>query len=134
MGWEIGFDKQWQRDIGYGVPAYCDHPGCMKRIDRGLSYVCGGDMYGGARGCGLYFCEKHLILHARLPQLCARCDRRRPPFNPTPDHPIWIYWKLIDPSWKVWRNENTDTVNLMWEAIGDENISELRKAVSMEIY
>ena len=43
MGWSIGFDTRWNRDIGYGVPAYCDHPGCNKEIDRGLSHVCGGE-------------------------------------------------------------------------------------------
>ncbi len=43
MSWAVGFDETWQRDIGYGVPAYCDHPGCMAEIDRGLSYVCGGE-------------------------------------------------------------------------------------------
>src|SRR4051812_7048849 len=26
MGWSIGYDSNWQRDIGYGVPAFCDHP------------------------------------------------------------------------------------------------------------
>ncbi|HEV7521417.1 MAG TPA: hypothetical protein VGP89_09990, partial [Candidatus Angelobacter sp.] len=60
MGWSLGFDSNWQRDIGYGVPAYCDHPKCNKKIDRGLSYVCGGEPYGGELGCGLYFCSEHL--------------------------------------------------------------------------
>jgi hypothetical protein len=41
MGWgNCGFDKQG-RPIGYVHEAYCDHPGCNKKIDRGLSYVCG---------------------------------------------------------------------------------------------
>lgn len=39
MGWSVGFDENWQRDIGYGVPAYCDHPQCKAEIDRGLDYV-----------------------------------------------------------------------------------------------
>jgi hypothetical protein len=59
MGWSIGWDGTWKRDIGYGVPAYCDHPECSAEIDRGLSYVCGGDPYGGEHGCGLFFCGKH---------------------------------------------------------------------------
>ena len=50
MGWSIGYDSNWDRDIGYGVPAYCDHPDCNEEIDRGLSYVCGGEPYGGDRG------------------------------------------------------------------------------------
>lgn len=57
MGWAIGYDAQWQRDIGYGVTAYCDHPRCNKTIDRGLSYVCGGEPYGGERGCGITRCN-----------------------------------------------------------------------------
>ena len=31
MGWSIGFDSKWNRDIGYGVPATCDYP----RLRRG---------------------------------------------------------------------------------------------------
>src|SRR6185503_6645031 len=103
MGWSIGFDSRWNRDIGYGVPATCDHPKCNEEIDRGLSYVCGGDPKGGDRGCGLYFCPLHLIHSIRLPQLCERCKRRRLPFKAKPDHPTWINWKLTDESWQEWR-------------------------------
>lgn len=103
MGWSIGFDTGWNRDIGYGVPAYCDHPGCGKEIDRGLSHVCGGEPCGGDRGCGLYFCSEHLIEHARLPQLCRRCHNRKEPYKPTPDHPEWIEFKNTDESWAEWR-------------------------------
>lgn len=110
MGWSIGYDSTWKRDIGYGVPAFCDHPGCKEEINRGLGCVCGGEPYGGERGCGLYFCGEHLISHAKLPQLCARCDTRRKPFDPTPDHPKWIKHKLTDESWQQWRSENTDEV------------------------
>ena len=64
MGWSIGFDQKWNRDIGYGVPCVCDHPGCDKEIDRGLSYVCCGDQpEGGEHGCGLYFCPDHKRSH-----------------------------------------------------------------------
>jgi hypothetical protein len=106
MGWSLGFDDHWQRDIGYGVPAICDHPGCEERIDRGLSYVCGGEPYGGERGCGLYFCEAHLLHHAKLPQLCERCSQRRKPFAPKPDSLQWLYFKMTDESWAEWRAEN----------------------------
>lgn len=111
MGWSIGYDDNWKRDIGYGVPAYCDHPDCNEVIDRGLSYVCGGHPFGGERGCGLYFCGKHLYLHGRLPQLCDRCcPRIKKPFKAKPDHPEWIKWKLTDESWQQWREENPDEV------------------------
>lgn len=107
MGWSIGWDIHWQRDIGYAVPAECDHPKCAEQIDRGLSFVCGGEPYGGDRGCGLFFCEKHLEYStARLPQLCARCVRNRAPYKPKTDVEEWVDWKMTDPSWAEWRKEN----------------------------
>jgi hypothetical protein len=99
MSWAVGFDERWQRDIGYGVPAICDHPGCGAEIDRGLSYVCGGEPYGGEEGCGLYFCEKHLFGHF----VCERCRDKKEPFEPTPDTSEWIHHKTTDPSWEKWR-------------------------------
>lgn len=121
MGWSIGYDSKWQRDIGYGVPAYCDHPGCTEQIDRGLSYVCGGEPHGGDRGCGLYFCSKHLSLFARLPQLCERCaPRKRAPFPAKPDHPDWMRWKLSDDSWRQWRKQNPEAVAQMRTALNNQ--------------
>lgn len=111
MSWSIGYDRKWKRDIGYGVPAWCDHPGCAEEIDRGLSFVCGGEPYGGERGCGLYFCGQHLHMSVRLPQLCKSCLKcRKKDFEPKPDHPRWIEWKLTDASWAAWRQENPDQV------------------------
>lgn len=123
MGWSIGFDRNWNRDIGYGVPAYCDHPGCMAEIDRGLAYVCGGEPYGGEFGCGLYFCGSHLW-HAereeRLYQLCERCQQADEhgeygtnPFTPTKEHPEWIAHKLTHESWAEWRAEHPDEVKAL---------------------
>jgi hypothetical protein len=107
MGWSIGFDSKWQRDIGYGVPATCDHPGCVQKIDRGLSHVCGNEPYGGDHGCGLYFCSKHLSgPHSR----CNQCLKGLPDYKPKPDHPQWIAFKLYDPSWEKWREESPATV------------------------
>lgn len=115
MGWSIGYDPNWKRDIGYGVPARCDHPECGKFIDRGLSYVCGGEPYGGEEGCGLFFCWKHLHYHKDAKhQLCERCVVSRveppPPFEPKPDLRKWLRWKLRHSSWKTWREENPDEV------------------------
>jgi hypothetical protein len=106
MGWSIGFDSQWGRDIGYGVPAVCDHPRCEKASDRGLAYVCGGEPYGGDKGCGLYFCYAHLSADNR----CARCRNRKPPFTPKPDVPRWMRHKLKHSSWVRWRDENPSEV------------------------
>lgn len=105
MGWSIGHDSRWGgRDVGYGVIAFCDHPGCGKEIDRGLGYVCGARPYGGERGCGLYFCDRHAV---GGDQLCQRCQGRRgrKPFEPTFEHPAWIKHKLTDPSWAEWRDK-----------------------------
>jgi hypothetical protein len=110
MSWSIGYDGHWKRDIGYGVPAYCDHPSCNATIDRGLSFVCGGEPYGGEKGCGLYFCSKHmrgLGQRQRCPK-CARYDYN--PYPPKPEHPQWIEHKLTDPSWQEWREANPDEV------------------------
>lgn len=100
MSWSIGFDTHWNRDIGYGVPAFCDHPGCHAEIDRGLSYVCGGEPYGGDNGCGLYFCGEH-----GGGDLCSRCREGKDPFKAKPDHLEWIAHKATDPSWEQWRRK-----------------------------
>ena len=116
MSWAIGFDSEWNRDIGYGVPAECDHPECHEKIDRGLSYVCGGEPYGGDEGCGLFFCGEHL----RVDGLCERCaspdeDGQVVPFDPKPDITKWVQHKLTDPSWAEWRLEHPDEVARMKE-------------------
>lgn len=105
MSWSIGYDNNWQRDIGYGVPAICDHPECNKEIDRGLSHVCMNEEPDGGDGCGLHFCSEHLSFSG-----CERCAAGLPPFEPKPDTPEWIKWKLTDESWAKWRAENPDTV------------------------
>lgn len=105
MGWAIGYDPSWDRDVGYGVPAPCDQPDCMEEIDRGLAHVCGGDPYGGEHGCGLYFCGEHLLFGEPAPQ-CVRCANGQDPFTPKPDIREWICWKLADESWSRWRTEN----------------------------
>ena len=108
MGWSIGWDSRYNRDIGYGVIAYCDHPKCNMVIDRGLSYVCcDEEPYGGEHGCGLYFCSKHQDYRGRCPK-CARHDHK--PNKPKPDHPDWIKHKQTDSSWTAWRREQQNDV------------------------
>lgn len=110
MSWSIGFDSHWHRDIGYGVPAFCDRPRCSELIDRGLSYVCGGEPYGGDHGCGLYFCPSHLWgPHS----LCSRCRKGRSPYAAKPDTPEWVRHKLTDESWAGWRAENSLKVAIL---------------------
>ena len=110
MGWSIGYDQKWKRDIGYGVPAICDHPGCGAAIDRGLSNVCADQTPYGGDGCGLYFCQKHLRYHDGLGFACERCREDKPTFSPTPDTKEWVDWKLTHESWQQWRDENPDEV------------------------
>lgn len=105
MNWSIGYDSDWNRDIGYGVPSICDHPDCDQRINRGLSYVCGGEPYGG-EGCGLFFCQRHL----NGGTFCERCRRTLEPFNAKPDVIEWVRHKLTDESWDHWRRSNPEEV------------------------
>jgi hypothetical protein len=73
MGWgNCGSDSKG-RPIGYVHAATCDHPGCTKKIDRGLAYACGGMHGPGAYlggdddvdwqdvSCEGYFCEEHMV-------------------------------------------------------------------------
>src|SRR5215217_8329297 len=77
MGWSIGFVGG--RDVGYGVPAICEHPACNILIDRGVSYACGGSAGSNENGCGMFFCGSHLSYPLRsenedyCPSLCERC-------------------------------------------------------------
>ena len=102
MGWSVGWDPNWKRDIGYGVPSICDRPECKGKIDRGLSYVCGNEPYGGDSGCGLFFC--YACLNAD--QLCERCLDGLEPFEQKPDTDEWTEHKMTDASWAQWREEN----------------------------
>ncbi len=138
MGWGLGYNSKWHRDIGYLVPAYCDHPECNAEIDRGLAFLCGGSSMSD-HGCGLYFCAKHLFASFGFddddcPQLCERCVMLDPPededdepneyldedgnanekwpgeFDAKPEHPSWMRHVVTDVSWEVWRRENPKDV------------------------
>lgn len=132
MGWSIGYDDQLQRDVGYGVPATCDHPGCGAAIDRGISHVCGGEPFGGENGCGLHFCGDHLSLRYVDPgedpeepclgPLCAACAEGKPHFPLTPDTPVWLQHKLTDPSWLDWRDTHPKEVLAMQQRL--DNLKE----------
>lgn len=108
MGWCIG--EYNGREIGYGVPAECDQPGCREKIDRGLGYVCGGEPYGGEAGCGLFFCEQHRRHWRKDKPVCSRCANYRSAYSPKPDTDEWIKHKLTDPTWQRWCQENPDWV------------------------
>lgn len=122
MGWSIGYDEKHRRDIGYGVPAVCDHPDCNAEIDRGLAYRCGE--INSDEGCGLYFCRDHLDYKDiendnDVVLLCERCRSDEPEFEPKPDTVEWIRWKLTHESWAQWREENPDQVSNMRERLNE---------------
>lgn len=77
MGWANCGEDSHGRPIGYAHEATCDHPGCSVRIDRGLSYACGG-MHGELEGaCEKYFCNKHLskwsLVDGESKAICEQC-------------------------------------------------------------
>ncbi len=117
MSWAVGTDpRRPDRDIGYGVPAYCDHPDCREEIDRGVAFVCGSvNTEGEDRGCGLHFCAGHFRLSVKFGRLCFRCWPRadRPPYEAKPAHPAWALHKLADESWAPWRSEHPDEVEAL---------------------
>lgn len=96
MGWAVG--QRNGRWIGYGVPAWCDKPGCDEKIDRGMAYICGGDF--GEDGCGRFFCLAHGGGYR-----CSRCLADQSPFDTKPDHPEWVAHMETDESWAEWRAE-----------------------------
>jgi hypothetical protein len=135
MGYSYGFING--RDVGYGVPAVCDQPECNTAIDRGLGYICGGDIAGGEHGCGLFFCWQHLVFTdgpdnswdiQDSPQLCDNCSfnfelgsdqwkKFKKTYSPKPDVKEWLMWKLEDESWEKWRANNPEEVERMKTSI-----------------
>jgi hypothetical protein len=122
MGWSIGYDHNHERDIGYGVPAVCDHPGCNEEVYRGIDAVCGGEPYGGDKGCGLYFCGSHLFWKEHAKKfVCDRClVEAETYYKPKPDTLQWVSWKFTDESWGPWREENPEEVANLKQRIEQE--------------
>lgn len=113
MGYSIGYDREHDRDIGYGVPAFCDFPGCHVEINRGMGYICGN--YGDDHSCGLYFCSHHKEYHEFMDGdsglYCHRCATGKHEYKRiSKEHPKWIRFKLTDISWKEWREKNPSKV------------------------
>lgn len=97
MGWANCGEDSEGRPIGYAHSATCDHPGCTTKIDRGLSYACGGMHGETGNDCEKYFCYKHLVMvHdpdnlLSSAQLCEECASAWPPVDPAtiPDIPLY---------------------------------------------
>lgn len=64
------------REAGYGVEAQCDAGGCLKKINRGMAYLCGENpkVYStdnGEWGCGNYYCGDHEHDHGCTNAMCG---------------------------------------------------------------
>ena len=64
MGWAICGTNRHGQEIGYGVEAECDEPGCTTTIDRGLGYLC-GEMHDDEQTCAKYYWSDHRPLIQR---------------------------------------------------------------------
>lgn len=78
MGWSNCGEDSRGRPIGYAHIATCDHPGCGAKIDRGLSYACGGMHGEEGAACEGYYCSQHMVSGIELKtgevtQLCVTC-------------------------------------------------------------
>lgn len=137
MGWSLGVNSEG-RDVGYSVPATCDHPGCETDIDRGISYVCGCAPEGGDHGCGLFFCGNHLSGGYNLCARCIKGEDSEGPFPAKPDVDVWVHHKLTDPSWEQWRVQNPEWVaqakkkmeNTMVPAMSVEDIEHAKELLA----
>jgi hypothetical protein len=79
MGWGSGIVQG--KEVGYLIEATCEHPDCDAKIDRGISYACGGFPGEDENSCDGFFCEAHLDYYLddadeMSPQLCAKCGLR----------------------------------------------------------
>jgi hypothetical protein len=83
MGWQTGYDDNWERD----------------------------------KGCGLYFCDDHLVTHGNL---CDRCRDEKEPCAPKPDTLEWISWKFHHESLGRWREEDPEKVAELKQRIEQE--------------
>ena len=108
MGYQVyKVGKRWG---GYGVPCICEYPTCKKRIDRGISYACGGEPFS-EYGCDRYFCSKHLIYTGfKQDGSDERCAKNKSPFPYKPEVKSWVRHLLKHKSWEEWRNKNPEEV------------------------
>lgn len=126
MGYQV-YSIGHDRFGGYGVPAYCEQPGCNEEIDRGMSYACGGEPFS-EYGCDRYFCSEHLHYtyfdpeeddgrckheydcECETAEVCERCRDADVSFDYKPEHPEWMEHLVKDESWEKWRSENKELV------------------------
>lgn len=97
MGYSVYWaNGRWQ---GYGVPAYCDYPGCQEVINRGMGYQHPDD--GGDLIPRVFVCNEH-----RYKDIESFDIKRK-------EHQDWIDHVKTDDSWKQWREENQEAMKAM---------------------
>ena len=144
MSWCIGFSKEQNRDVGYGVPAICDHPGCSNAINRGIGYLCCEDISHVA-SCQGYFCEDHRHNYTlgdeledmepeeleELEELGVNIDDPETQLRiaegdiirchhqaiERKESAVWLEHCLTDDSWETWRNQNPAMVTAYQKAL-----------------
>jgi len=104
MGWSVCWCDEHKRWVGYGVVAYCDHKGCIEKIDRGLGYACTENHFGmNDASCGRYFCQAHTMYdydEKTDEQICGHNND-----HISDEHPEWLNHIMTDDSWSEWREK-----------------------------
>ena len=117
MGYAVGWDEEYGRFRGYGVPAWCDGM-CGTKIDRGMGWEVegydeldeDGEPIGEPDGMRLYLCSN-----------CDVNDLDEDGHLP-PEHPEWLEHVLTDDSWATWRDENPVRVDMYKESLEAQRI------------
>lgn len=101
MGYQVYWHNgRWQ---GYGVPAYCDFPGCKIEIDRGMGFQHPDDAEHGSGVPEIFCCGEHMNTEIDLSTF--EIERK--------EHPDWLRHVLSHDSWDKWRNGHPDSVEAM---------------------
>lgn len=142
MSWSIGYCEKQKRDVGYGVLAICDHPGCTAEIDRGMDYICCEDINHNAC-CGAFYCAEHRDNYVYGDEIDDMDDEelealninvesqevydavedgdivkcRHEPIEKGKENAAWLEHCLKDETWQKWRNENPEMVTAYQEAL-----------------
>lgn len=127
MGYSIGFSKELNRYIGYGVIAVCDHSECQTVIDRGMGCACcdGLPHHGNCLG---YFCAEHIENYLYFDELedlgedeLSALGLEADDLPEEEDNPVykckhtiaegkesidWLNFILTDDTWAKWREVN----------------------------
>lgn len=141
MSWSIGYCSNHKRDIGYGVPAPCDHPGCNVIIDRGMSYLCCENIHHSV-SCGGYFCAEHRDNYVYADEVPDMDDEElealgldgseaeeddddgviacRHRIEPRKEAVEWLEFMLSNESWQKWRELNPERVQHFKERLANK--------------